>query len=95
MAMILKTASNSQMIMITEKVEFIIKAYLLIKIKKPDQRKIQEGVRKMKGSKSDLPVIIVGGAAFLLGEEYRPEYYNIANAYGTALADISATVVLW
>jgi hypothetical protein len=60
--------------------------------------KIQQLVFKMKGENKDLPVILVGGGSalipyFLLDSDYQiPLYFDVANAYGAALAEISGTV---
>lgn len=52
---------------------------------------IDEKIRIMKGQK-DLPVLFVGGAAALFANEAVGKYANVANAYGAALAEISATI---
>jgi N-methylhydantoinase A/oxoprolinase/acetone carboxylase beta subunit len=60
--------------------------------------KIGQLVFKMRGEEKDLPVILVGGGsallpAFLLGSDYQvPPHFDVANAYGAALAEISGTV---
>lgn len=60
--------------------------------------KIGELIVKIRGEYRDIPIVFVGGGAALLPprffyEEYQmPAYYNVANAYGAALAQISGTV---
>jgi N-methylhydantoinase A/oxoprolinase/acetone carboxylase beta subunit len=60
--------------------------------------KIQHLVVKMQGEYKDLPVILVGGGSSLipqkqLGNNYfTPKFFNVANAYGAALAEISGCV---
>lgn len=55
-------------------------------------------VLQIKGESRDLPVVLVGGGASLLprdllGKEYCvPDHFNVANAYGAALAEISGTM---
>ncbi len=53
--------------------------------------KIAHGVDKMRGDRRGLPVIAVGGGAAIAGFS-QPEYQAVANAYGAALAEVSATV---
>lgn len=52
---------------------------------------IQRGVDKMRGRHQGLPVIAVGGGASVVGA-MQPEHQAVANAYGAALAEVSATV---
>ncbi|MFQ5729459.1 MAG: hydantoinase/oxoprolinase N-terminal domain-containing protein [Waddliaceae bacterium] len=56
--------------------------------------KIQYAVQVMKGNNTDLPVVFVGGGAEIGSScsTVIPEHYSVANAYGAALAEISATV---
>ncbi len=57
--------------------------------------KMRDGISKMQGKRKDLPVIVVGGGASLLSiksNQIIPENYNVANAYGAALAEISCTI---
>ena len=62
------------------------------------QNKISRLIDTMKGPYKDLPVILVGGGARLFGDTFFgsntlvPEYCMVANAYGAAVAQISATV---
>lgn len=61
---------------------------------------IHRAVIRLRGKKQDLPVIVVGGAAPLLQKLYTefqlagtmPELGGIANAFGAALAEVSASV---
>jgi N-methylhydantoinase A/oxoprolinase/acetone carboxylase beta subunit len=60
--------------------------------------KIEEMIVRIQGEFKDLPIIIVGGAAGLLPDHFLPRnyqippHYDVANAYGAALAEISGTV---
>jgi N-methylhydantoinase A/oxoprolinase/acetone carboxylase beta subunit len=60
--------------------------------------KILPLIAKMKGQHKNLPVILVGGGATLFPEKFFgaaeivPEYASVANAYGAACAQISATI---
>ena len=62
------------------------------------KRTIETLVYKVQGQHNNLPVILVGGGAALLsttswGERFQiPAYFDVANAYGAALAEISGTV---
>ena len=55
-------------------------------------------ILKIRGEYKDFPIIFVGGGSALLPpaffrEEYQiPSYFNVANAYGAALSEISGTV---
>lgn len=57
-------------------------------------------VDRMKATAADVPVILVGGGALLVGEEaipgvatfLRPEYGDVANAIGAALAQVSGEI---
>ncbi len=55
---------------------------------------IEELVLRMQGESRDLPILLVGGGAALLpqGEYCIPKHFNVANAYGAALAEISGLV---
>lgn len=52
---------------------------------------IQELVLKIQGKFKDIPIVYVGGGAALFQESTMP-YFDVANAYGAALANISGTV---
>lgn len=62
------------------------------------KEKIEEAISKMRGEYGDLPIIFVGGGSALLPSSFFqkkyqiPDYFNVANAYGAALAEISGTV---
>ena len=62
------------------------------------KEKLNELVLKIRGEYKDLPIIFVGGGSALLPpcffqEGYQmPEFFNVANAYGAALSEISGTV---
>ncbi|WP_419848438.1 hydantoinase/oxoprolinase N-terminal domain-containing protein [Candidatus Poriferisocius sp.] len=54
---------------------------------------------RMKSSRSELPLLAVGGGAHLIAEQVpgvsevlRPESYAVANAYGAGIAEASGTV---
>lgn len=47
-------------------------------------------IKKMQGEYTNLPVIFVGGGSALLAP--LPRYFDVANAYGAALAEISGTI---
>ncbi|CCB90472.1 putative Hydantoinase/oxoprolinase protein family [Waddlia chondrophila 2032/99] len=52
---------------------------------------VASGVEKMRGGRKDLPVIAVGGGA-AIASAFQPEHQAVANAYGAALAEVSATI---
>lgn len=56
--------------------------------------KIQYGIKRMQGGNESIPVIAVGGGApfMSLQDVLFPENYDVANAYGSALAEISGVV---
>ena len=63
------------------------------------QRLIAEGVDQTKNSGGDQPLLVVGGAATLLGEGIagvseivRPEHADVAGAFGAAVAEASGYV---
>lgn len=62
------------------------------------QRQINEITRKMQGEDQSLPVVLVGGGSALLplkglkGDCVLPAYFDVANAYGAALAKISGCI---
>ncbi len=59
---------------------------------------LNELILKIQGEYKDLPIVFVGGGCALLPasffqEAYQmPPFFNVANAYGAALAEISGTV---
>jgi N-methylhydantoinase A/oxoprolinase/acetone carboxylase beta subunit len=59
---------------------------------------IEELVLRMQGEYKNLPILFVGGGAALLpssfsqGQYCIPTHFNVANAYGAALSEISGTV---
>ncbi len=63
-------------------------------------REIVEGViDRMKTTAEDLPVVIVGGGSILLpqtlkgaSEVYRPENFDVANAIGAAISQVSGSI---
>lgn len=57
--------------------------------------KIEYGIKKMLGNKKGLPLIVVGGAAPLMRHSPQallPDNYEVANAYGSAMAEVAGTV---
>jgi len=63
------------------------------------RRLIEESLDRMKLNKSPEPVVIVGGGSILVGDEIegaarvvRPSHYEVANAVGAAMAQISGEV---
>jgi len=56
--------------------------------------KIQTGINLMKGKLSQLKIIYVGGGANIASQHLADslEHYAVANAYGAALAEFSATI---
>jgi len=62
------------------------------------QEEIMQLIFKIQGEHKGLPIVFVGGGAGLLPPEFfrgaklMPSYFNVANAYGAALAEISGTV---
>lgn len=59
--------------------------------------KIQKIISQIEGKESNLPIIVVGGGAILFQKSFSnkrfviPKYFDVANAYGAALAEISTT----
>jgi N-methylhydantoinase A/oxoprolinase/acetone carboxylase beta subunit len=60
---------------------------------------IEGAVDRMKISASDVPVIAVGGGSILLPEQlagvsqvYKPAHFEVANAIGAAIAQVSGTI---
>ena len=62
------------------------------------KEKIKELILKIRGEYKDTPIVFVGGGSALLPpcffqEEHKiPSFFNVANAYGAALAEISGTI---
>jgi N-methylhydantoinase A/oxoprolinase/acetone carboxylase beta subunit len=59
----------------------------------------EEAVDRMKTSAEEVPVIAVGGGSILLPENlpgvsrvHKPEHYEVANAVGAAIAQVSGTI---
>jgi N-methylhydantoinase A/oxoprolinase/acetone carboxylase beta subunit len=57
---------------------------------------VEEGIDKMKTSAASVPVIMVGGGSALFPDNFegvsqvvRPEHFEVANAIGVALGEIS------
>lgn len=57
---------------------------------------VEEGIDKMKTSSAKVPVILVGGGSALMPDQFegvsevvRPEHFEVANAIGVALGEIS------
>ncbi len=60
---------------------------------------VEDVVDKMKTMASDLPVIVVGGGSILVGDELegassviKPEHYEVANAIGAAISQVSGSI---
>jgi N-methylhydantoinase A/oxoprolinase/acetone carboxylase beta subunit len=60
---------------------------------------VEEAIDRMKISASDVPVIAVGGGSILLPERlagvsrvYKPLHFEVANAIGAAIAQVSGTI---
>ena len=63
------------------------------------EARVEAAIDSVKTSKSDLPVILVGGGSILLGDNLpgastvlRPEHAGVANAIGAAIAQIGGQV---
>lgn len=62
------------------------------------KQKLNDLIIKIRGEDKNLPIIFVGGGSALLpfcfftGEYQVPSFFNVANAYGAALSEISGTV---
>ncbi len=61
------------------------------------KNRLQELIEKMRGPEQNISIVLVGGGATLLPPNLIPNaitcpHANVANAYGAALAEISATV---
>lgn len=66
-------------------------------IMKEMMQRLEQFIEKMKGvDEAHVPVIVIGGGAYLLpdlrNQFTRPNYAHVANAYGAALAEVSATI---
>lgn len=63
-------------------------------IMKDTENRIANAITLMRGEKEHLPVIAVGGGAKIASSlaTIMPDNYSVANAYGAALAEVSATV---
>ncbi|MBX5477158.1 MAG: hypothetical protein IRZ18_08575 [Clostridia bacterium] len=62
-------------------------------------RTVEEAVDRIKTSAAAVPVVAVGGGSILLPDRLegvseidRPEHYEVANAIGAAIAQVSGTV---
>jgi len=60
---------------------------------------VEEVIDKMKTAAADMPVILVGGGSILLpeelqgaGEVVRPDNFDVANAIGAAISQVSGSV---
>ena len=63
------------------------------------QARVETQVDRMKLSRDDVPVVLVGGGSILLGDSLsgasrlmRPEHADVANAIGAAIAQVSGQV---
>ncbi len=63
------------------------------------KQKVEEQIDRMKTSAAGLPVILVGGGSILLPDSLegastvvRPEHFEVANAIGAAIAQVSGAV---
>ncbi len=63
------------------------------------QKRVEDAIDQMKLSRDPLPVILVGGGSILVSEQLagasqvvRPPHYQVANAVGAAIAQISGEV---
>ncbi|MBM4424180.1 MAG: hydantoinase/oxoprolinase family protein [Chloroflexi bacterium] len=63
------------------------------------QKRVEEAIDQMKLSRDPVPVILVGGGSILVNEQLagasqvlRPPHYQVANAVGAAIAQISGEV---
>ena len=60
---------------------------------------VEEVIDRMKTTADDMPVVIVGGGSILLPENMkgasevvRPDHFDVANAIGAAISQISGSV---
>lgn len=63
------------------------------------QHEVEKAVDRMKTSPEPVPVVVVGGGSILVpddiegaSEVYRPDHYEVANAVGVAIAQVSGQV---
>lgn len=63
------------------------------------QRTVEEALDRMKTTAADLPVVLVGGGSVLLPDALagaagviRPDHFEVANAIGAAIAQVSAEI---
>lgn len=58
------------------------------------QTSIQKSIEKIRGLKTDFPIVVVGGGAYAFSKSdcLIPENHFVANAYGASLAEISYTL---
>ncbi len=63
------------------------------------QSRVERAVDRMKTSAEPVPVVIVGGGSILIADGidgasdvYRPDHYEVANAVGVAIAQVSGEV---
>lgn len=76
-----------------------LEAELVEKAQQKIQETVEEGIDKMKTGPKKLPVALVGGGSILLPQElrgasetYKPENFEVANAIGVAIAQVSGEV---
>jgi N-methylhydantoinase A/oxoprolinase/acetone carboxylase beta subunit len=63
------------------------------------RERVERAVDRMKTSAADVPVVVVGGGSILVpadlagaSEVYTPDHYEVANAVGVAIAQVSGEV---
>lgn len=63
------------------------------------RERVERAVDRMKTSAADVPVVVVGGGSILVPEDlagasevYTPDHYEVANAVGVAIAQVSGEV---
>ena len=61
-------------------------------IMKKVHTELEKGVTLARGRQKEVPVIVVGGASSFFPQASCPDFASVANAYGAALAEISATI---
>lgn len=61
--------------------------------------RVEEVIDRMKFSSEPIPVVVVGGGSFLIPDELvgateviRPEHFEVANAIGAAIAQVSGSI---